>query len=78
MTFTLIWKKCGEPVGCCSFCDLFDLRKGGKRREYHICLEMKDYEGFQTLIANLEREFSTETIEKIYFKNVSRILKECI
>ena len=41
-------------------------------------LEMKDYGGFQTLIANLEREFSTETIEKICFKNVSRILKECI
>ena len=39
---------------------------------------MKDYEGFQTLIANLEREFSTETIEKICFKNVSRILKDCI
>ena len=39
---------------------------------------MKDYEGFQTLIANLEREFSTERIEKICFKNVSRILKECI
>ena len=41
-------------------------------------LEMKDYESFQTLIENLEREFSTETIEKICFKNVSRILKDCI
>lgn len=41
-------------------------------------LEMGDYEGFTRLIANLEREFSVETIEKLCFKNVIRVLKECI
>lgn len=41
-------------------------------------LEMRDYEGFKGLIAKLEQEFSSETMEKICYRNVIRVLKECI
>lgn len=41
-------------------------------------LEMGDYEGFKGLIAKLEQSFSTKTVEKICYKNVIRVLKECI
>ena len=41
-------------------------------------LEMRDYECFKGLIAKLEQEFSSETMEKICYRNVIRVLKECI
>lgn len=41
-------------------------------------LEMGDYEGFKGLITKLEQSFSAETVERICYKNVIRVLKECI
>lgn len=39
-------------------------------------LEMKDYTGFQSLMEGLQREFREETVEKLCYKNVLRVLKE--
>ena len=41
-------------------------------------LEIKDYSYYNLLVAELEKVFSQDEIEKICYKNLLRILKECL
>ena len=44
----------------------------------HCDLEIKDAAGVQILYKELKKKYSEEDIEKIFYKNVLRVYKNCL